>query len=1628
MSFLSMKLIVLVMASSVASSKRNFRTLNRSAKDQEASLSFLIHLPIGILKQGEDQFSIAVERHLVQYLQGLCSSSVLLYPLLLELKCLELFTEAVAFAVELALGHRRAPAETILFKVVVVVVVLEEVDQLLLIHPNVIVNGVSNRITDPASATANTNSSVNAVGGGNSAPAFGGNFSQQQQSQPGHQQQEQPRGTLQQVDHQQNQQQQQRHNQPSRQLYRPRGGNNDKNRGPGGGGGGNYEQNQPLHGQNRDPRDRDNNSGGRQSGGPSHVKGQSAPRENARPQQKRPQATSSSGAPGIIQEQQQQSLPPIRNYDPVSSRETSSIDTQDNDDALHGSRNMMGDSDRENRENQNHHFSAPKTMPFGSGQIQNQQQLPVQGNQGGRRDQKRGVDGGQKGQEAGQYQKQSRADQQPPPHQQQQQQQNRHQQMKVLQNTFNEPFSKSIDSDLERENDNLSGGGFGQFKNGAVGILSHGGHGGFDEPMNMYGQSKQARYFPAMGDIGHQDKAMNDRAFQSAPHDGGDIFSAKDVFWRGTEREEKRDMYMRDEPSPVIGKSMIWSNQGSTTPITHSQPESPHFNRPLMSGPFGMDPGAFAANAFINSPSSMMDPQMVDPVGHHQRMMHQNIPMNQAFQGLNMTQMNERIHPVDRMGQTLFNQQMMGIGVGGGGAPQMRMGFHPQQHNQYSDGFMGVGVSGGVGGGRDQGRLQQQQQQQQHQAQHMQSGGFVPPNQLQNVGGLPVSRSPQTAVAQDKWGGGSWDEHAVEPVPEVPAPPPKAPEPVEDFGEFKVPVLKGAKNFDNLCVQGEEIRQAIQAALKEFVDKPHHERLRRVLFLQFAYWNVVRDAVLLDNVQSCAKDRELDQKVWREGFYPIYSVLRGLSGKTSGKSETVAIDDTIRGLLGRALKFYNDLIPRVLHPFGGSVTAQTAVNALSTKGRMADHILVTLQLADRLHTHQGDVYRYLAELPGSDGTELNQAKEMYRKACILSPYNGQPHSQLVLVAKRQNRPLEIAFHAIRALSTKLPYPDALYHLNSLWPVVEKTFESKKWAEEKATAWNEIPSNELNKRFHLTFLAIHGSLYGGKYVTAILTVQGTQFLNLLEAMLNHPLALSFRDVLLEMMAINIYRLSTLAADSQSYAFLMDLSFNMFDIVLARLLRIFDSAPDLDSAAHLEDTSTLSPVVKVFVEWIKTSYQKWFPLSPSLLSAPKDTKRTSMWSRLVSLVNLSLTLNVAGVSEERFPDSQGDKLHEDLLLAGMQSVHPAMQIFYRETRLHETIAEPRFRFKKLQPLGQVLLSVSPPVARLQWNRFIPTDAYFDKNVKHLWAPLEPPPSQPRMEPLPVMPDPRIQEQFMARTIAPAQPERPDTSSRWKSANPPVSEAVEQAWPSLGQSTKLLTDERRERARTASTNSGDDGGSRGTKNGDSASPHESSRSNVEPWWLMDKRLRSNDAGNQLKLNGPEPDRKIARQEVSSKQYFLVDTNVLIDYLDRLEKKVVESEDMVVLVPGTVYRELWKLHQGKNLKAHFALSFISDAMEHHKGRVMVITTKGESIPHAQLAKREVVIERGSNDDIILRTCLTLLEKGLVNPDEPQNRRPVEAGSWRGSLLLVTSDVNMRLKAKKENIFCGPVNEILSA
>ena len=48
------------------------------------------------------------------------------------------------------------------------------------------------------------------------------------------------------------------------------------------------------------------------------------------------------------------------------------------------------------------------------------------------------------------------------------------------------------------------------------------------------------------------------------------------------------------------------------------------------------------------------------------------------------------------------------------------------------------------------------------------------------------------------------------------------------FREFKVPAMKGPKNFENICLHVDELKKTIQEKLKEHIEKPHPERFARV--------------------------------------------------------------------------------------------------------------------------------------------------------------------------------------------------------------------------------------------------------------------------------------------------------------------------------------------------------------------------------------------------------------------------------------------------------------------------------------------------------------------------------------------------------------------------------------------------------------------------------------------------------------------------------------------------------------------------------------------------------------------------------------------------------------------------------
>lgn len=210
---------------------------------------------------------------------------------------------------------------------------------------------------------------------------------------------------------------------------------------------------------------------------------------------------------------------------------------------------------------------------------------------------------------------------------------------------------------------------------------------------------------------------------------------------------------------------MIWSNQTSGTPIPHSQSESPHFNRPLVSG-FGMDHTGFPSNLLAASSPSMMDPQHMDSVAMHQRKMQQHLPINQFLAG---SQMPDRIHPSN------MNDRMPGMFSQPAAVQQMitpiRMGYHP--HPQFSDSFIQAPLNR-----EPPVRIQQQNANQPVNAFTVNPAVAA----ALNIAAAQPPRSPHVAPQEKNW---SWEEQQQ---PEVSEPPPVK-EPVEDFGYGKVDLL-----------------------------------------------------------------------------------------------------------------------------------------------------------------------------------------------------------------------------------------------------------------------------------------------------------------------------------------------------------------------------------------------------------------------------------------------------------------------------------------------------------------------------------------------------------------------------------------------------------------------------------------------------------------------------------------------------------------------------------------------------------------------------------------------------------------------------------------------------------------------
>jgi len=239
---------------------------------------------------------------------------------------------------------------------------------------------------------------------------------------------------------------------------------------------------------------------------------------------------------------------------------------------------------------------------------------------------------------------------------------------------------------------------------------------------------------------------------------------------------------------------------------------------------------------------------------------------------------------------------------------------------------------------------------------------------------------------------------------------------------------------------------------RDMLDKAAFERINS---LSKEIQELYKGIMMLD--LSFAVQQEVDQNLWRSGFYKVIETLRKYGKLFLGYAEKTEmlspeeITNCLREFLANAETFYKNLLDSLQK--GNEFSVQDVVShprkaeKLGKKAKLAllssHHILICL----------GDIERY----QGQFHTNQNWAsiRSWYLKANKLAPKNGKPYNQLGVIAVLANRKLDSVYYYIRSLTVSNPILTAREKLTAIFYDIQKkadriqrTEDEKKAAEEK----------------------------------------------------------------------------------------------------------------------------------------------------------------------------------------------------------------------------------------------------------------------------------------------------------------------------------------------------------------------------------------------------------------------------------------------------------------------------------------------------------------------------------------------------------------------------------------------------
>ncbi|GFW59426.1 telomerase-binding protein EST1A [Trichonephila clavipes] len=724
--------------------------------------------------------------------------------------------------------------------------------------------------------------------------------------------------------------------------------------------------------------------------------------------------------------------------------------------------------------------------------------------------------------------------------------------------------------------------------------------------------------------------------------------------------------------------------------------------------------------------------------------------------------------------------------------------------------------------------------------------------------------------------------------------------------------------------------------------------------LQLRYENII-----LADPKYCAEHNP-EQSLWKIVYHQVIESLR--KKLEDNRENQDLIKETLLNIILEGSMFYENLLEKQEETFGFKLSKILEYEYIAT-ARIPEHLRSVLISVQKTLIYLGDLARYKEQV--SQTTSYGKARSWYLKAQQLAPKNGIPYHHLAMLAFHTRRRLDAIYYFMRSLAASNPYLSAKESLLSLFDEARKKYEQYEakrtkenvdetnyleedingqfevWIKDDGST-NQLPADtsidssdltdlpdiELNKRFIISFLHVHGKLFtkvGMETFPDVLKNMLKEFYCLLQ---RTPLPLTALRIL-QLLAINIFSVAnssqkengrehggcSLLQEQALYTSMMMMSMLMDHCVF--LLVSQKSSTDVNNKIVSDDLALLLPAVKIWTDWMSCQRTLWAPPSSVLLGRWNIGYNLSVWSSFANLLTALGEIDTSHpvVINQEIPDYIPLILDEDITFAGFVPVLEALHYpAFVKPPFDKKRAKHVFRISRIQFFGDYLCGITPSCMEFH----VESKKYIS-----------------------LVNEMSLEESFERSSLYNSSTEESVLNDSLNSSQ------IEEELAKLEYQDELKV-----------------------------------------LWLKKEALRlakKEQEQQKAQLQAVLQNNQSRPIVLKIKpRYLIPDTNCFIDHLG-LFKNILASTNFHVVIPLIVINELDGLTRGKRVNGHStpehtsrvtalsseAILFLEEQFASRHPHLRAITSKGSILDTISFRSEEIGKNKGTNDDLILNCCL---------------------------------------------------------